>query len=236
MAAEPGTLLGHGRAADVYDIGGGRVLRRYRLVRPGLVEREAHVMRHLAAHGFPVPDVYDAAGTDLVMQKLAGRTMLADLERRPWRLWRHADSWAELHRRLAAVPVGDLAAHGVPQRFGPPESILHLDFHPDNIMLSPNGPVVFDWTNATLGPAAADVAQSWIVGATSTVDGGPVIAAVTKLVRGRLIDRFVDSSGRADAIAMVPAMAEYRLRDRNVRPEEADRIRALVASLDPSEC
>jgi Ser/Thr protein kinase RdoA (MazF antagonist) len=231
LAAEPGALLGHGRAADVYDIGGGRVLRRYRLVRPGLVEREAHVMRHLAAHGFPVPEVYDAGGADLVMQKLAGRTMLTDLERRPWRLWRHADHWAELHRRLATVPVGDLAAHGVPERFGPPASILHLDFHPDNIMLSPSGPVVFDWTNATLGPAAADVAQSWIVGATSTVDGGPVIAALTKVVRGRLIDRFVDSSGRADAIAMVPAMAEYRLRDRNVRPEEAARIHALVASL-----
>ena len=43
-------------------------------------------------------------------------------------------------------------------------------------MLTPDGPVVFDWTNATLGPAAADVAESWIVGATSTVDGGAVIA------------------------------------------------------------
>ena len=134
------------------------------------------------------------------------------------------------------VPVGDLVERGVPARFGPPESILHLDFHPDNIMLSPDGPVVFDWTNATIGPAAADVAQSWIVGATSTVEGGAVIGALVKLVRGRLMDRFVDACGRAEAIAMVPTMAEYRLRDRNVRPEEAVRIHELVASLrDPAE-
>ncbi len=232
---EPGPLLGHGRSADVYDVGGGRVLRRYRpdAVRPGLVEREALVMRHLAAHGFPVPEVFDADGGDLVMQRLDGRTMLTDLEHRPWRLGRHAELWAELHRRLAAVPVGDLVAQGVPARFGEPEAILHLDFHPDNIMLAPDGPVVFDWTNATIGPAAADVAQSWIVGATSTVDGGVIVGGITKLVRGRLMDRFVDACGRADAIAMIPRMAEYRLADRNVRPEEAERIHALVASLHP---
>jgi aminoglycoside phosphotransferase (APT) family kinase protein len=230
---DPGPLLGHGRSADVYDLGDGTVLRRYRpaAVRAGLVEREAMVMRHLADHGFPVPVVHDASGADLVMQRLDGHTMLTDLERRPWRLGRHAERWAELHRRLATVPVGDLVDRGVPARFGSPESILPLDFHPDNIMLTPDGPVVFDWTNATIGPAAADVAQSWIVGATSTVDGGFVIAAITRLVRGRLMDRFVDACGRADAIAMVPTMAEYRLQDRNVRPEEAARIHALVASL-----
>ena len=39
------------------------MLRRYRpeAVRDGLVEREALVMRHLADHGFPVPEVFDAA-------------------------------------------------------------------------------------------------------------------------------------------------------------------------------
>ena len=231
--AEPGPLIGRGRAADVFDIGGGRVLRRYREVRGrhDHVVTEANAMRHLAAHGYPVPAVHDAGGVDLVMDRLDGASMLTSLERGPWRTGRHADLWAALHRRLAAVPVGALVDAGLPVRFGAPDNVLHLDFHPDNIMLTPDGPVVIDWSNVALGPAPADVAQSWIIAATSTVDGGKAIAAMVRLVRGRLVDRFVDGCGRAAAIAMVPVVAEYRLADRNVRPEEADRIRHLVASL-----
>jgi len=231
LAAEPGRLIGTGRDADVYDLGDGRVLRRYKDGRLGRVEREALVMRHLSTLGYPVPEVFDAGGSDLVMSRLDGHTMLTDLERHPWRHGRHARLWADLHRRLATIPVGDLAEHGVPVRFGDPETVLHLDFHPDNIMLTPEGPVVFDWTNAALGPAAADVAESWIVGATSSLDGGIVIATIARLIRNRLMDGFVDACGRADAIAMVPTVAEYRLADRNVRPEEAARIHELVAGL-----
>jgi aminoglycoside phosphotransferase (APT) family kinase protein len=232
--AEPGPLIGRGRAADVFDIGAGRVLRRYRDgARHGQVLTEATAMRHLAASGFPVPAVHDADGSDLVMDRLDGISMLTAIERGPWRLGRLADLWAALHRRLAAVPVGALADAGLPVRFGPPESVLHLDFHPDNIMLTPDGPMVIDWSNVALGPAAADVAQSWIIAATSSVDGGPAVTALVRLVRGRLVDRFVDGCGRAAAIAMVPAVAELRLADRNVRPEEADRVRALAAALAP---
>ena len=105
------------------------------------------------------------------MERLHGVTMLDDLERRPWRVDRHADTWTEMHRRLRDVPVGDLADSGVTSRFGAPDAVLHLDFHPDNIMLTADGPVVFDWTNAALGPPAADVALAWLVAATSTADG-----------------------------------------------------------------
>lgn len=233
--ADPGPLIGRGRAADVFDIGGGRVLRRYRDGggRHGQVVTEATAMRHLAACGFPVPAVHDAQGFDLVMDRLEGVSMLTAIERGPWRLGRLADLWAALHRQLAAVPVGALADAGLPVRFGPPDNVLHLDFHPDNIMLTPDGPMVIDWSNVALGPAAADVAESWIIAATSSVDGGAVVRALVRLVRGRLVDRFVDGCGRAAAIAMLPSVAEHRLGDRNVRPEEADRIGALVAAVSP---
>ena len=60
MAAEvDGTLVGTGRNADVYDIGGGRVLRRYRDGREERsVETEAQVMAHARARGVPVPEVF----------------------------------------------------------------------------------------------------------------------------------------------------------------------------------
>ncbi len=226
---EPGRLIGSGRAADVYDIGGGRVLRRYRIgARPDVIGREVTVMCHVRAHGYPVPEVFDADGGDVVMERLVGVTMVDDLAARPWRVDRHAETWAELHRRLAAVPIGDLA---VESRFGAPESILHLDFHPLNIMLTADGPVVFDWTNAALGPPAADVALAWVIAATSTIDVPGWLRPIAGRLRRRMVDRFVDRCGRAAAIAILPTVADYRLADRNTLPEEAARVRQLAASL-----
>jgi aminoglycoside phosphotransferase (APT) family kinase protein len=227
---EPGRLIGSGRAADVYQLDGQRVLRRYRGDRPAGVEHEVAVMRHVRANGYPAPEVFDVEGNDIVMERLDGVTMLDDLSVRPWRMRRLADTWADLHRRLRSVPVGALAAT-VGSRFGPPDSILHLDFHPLNIMLTSDGPVVFDWTNAALGPASADVALAWVISATSTIDVPAHLRPIATWLRNRFVDRFVDSCGRAAAIAILPAVADYRLNDRNTLPEEAERVRDLVASI-----
>ena len=81
----PGRLLGSGRYTDVYDIGHGRVLRRYRDA-AAVPSREAEVMMHARAHGVPVPEVFDASGTDIVMEHVPGPTMVQVLTRRPWTL------------------------------------------------------------------------------------------------------------------------------------------------------
>ena len=108
---EPGRLIGSGRAADVYELDGQRVLRRYRIPgREADVEREVTVMRHVRANGYPAPEVFDVDGTDIVMDRLDGVTMLDDLSAHPWRMRRHAGMWAALHRRLRAVPVDPLTA------------------------------------------------------------------------------------------------------------------------------
>lgn len=52
MSDQPGKLIGSGRAADVYDLGDGTVLRRYR-AQVDDVEREAEVMRYVRSQGFP---------------------------------------------------------------------------------------------------------------------------------------------------------------------------------------
>ncbi len=215
----------------MFDIGGGRVGRRFRDSRrpADTVAREALVMAHLARHGYPVPADAAVVDGDLVMERLDGVTMLDDLAAHPWRVDAHARTWADLQIGLAAVPVAGLDPDALPVRFGPPAAILHLDFHPGNIMLTSRGPVVFDWTNASLGPPAADVAQAWIIAATSTVDGSRWVQALGRLLRRRLVNAFVDRCGRPAATDLLPAAARYRRRDRNVRPEEAARIDALVA-------
>src|SRR5215471_16630565 len=108
----PGPLIGAGRTADVFALGPDRVLRRYRTARD--TQREAGLMTYLAQAGFPVPKVYDSSGPDLVMERIRGRDMLADLGRRPWLVRRHARSLAELHDRLHQIP----APPGLRERYG----------------------------------------------------------------------------------------------------------------------
>src|SRR5260370_871676 len=115
---QPGPLVGAGRSADVYDIGQGRVLRRYHDPARS-VQREAEIMSWAAAHGVPVPEVFEADGPDIVMERVDGPTMLAYLARRPWRLLRPAAVLARLHEPVHAAPGLDWLPAPLGDRGGP---------------------------------------------------------------------------------------------------------------------
>jgi aminoglycoside phosphotransferase (APT) family kinase protein len=134
-------LIAAGRASEIFDLGDGRVLRRFRA--GGDPEHEALVMRHAHGHGYPVPRVVEVTADTLVLDRIEGPTMLSELRRRPWTLRSNASLLAQLHQRLhEIVAPPTLAAAGRGDR------LLHLDLHPDNVILSPGGPFVIDWTNS----------------------------------------------------------------------------------------
>ena len=171
----------------MFDAGPGRVLRRYREGEGGDVELEAAVMEHARSHGYPVPEVHDANGRDLVLERVDGQTMMADLARRPWLVGRHGKTLAALHRRLHEIP----APAGLRSHLGRGESLTHFDLHPENVLLSPNGPVVIDWSNAARGEPADDVAFTWVILATSTVPGPLPFRVVAKAGRDLLVNAFL---------------------------------------------
>ncbi|GAA3167193.1 phosphotransferase [Nonomuraea salmonea] len=190
---EVGELVGAGRSADVYAIGDGRVLRRYRV--DADARRELEIMAHVAAHGFPVPEVFpgESTATDLVMARLSGPTMLHAL----------------LAGRIGAEETGrTLAAllrrlHRIPARLSrePSDRILHLDLHPDNVMLTPDGPVVIDWCNAREGRPALDCALSALIIAQAAVDGESELAQAARAllaVLARELDEDLDAGGPLD--------------------------------------
>lgn len=228
MDGDDGQLIGRGRACDVYAAGPGRVRRRYREPHPGLAAREFAVMRHLAEHGFPVPAVLDHADDTIEMERVEGPTMLARLAARPWEVDRLADVLALLHRRLAAVPVAGVDLVAPFAAFAPAECVAHLDLHPDNVILSPGGPVVIDWTNTCLAPAGLDIAATWVVTATGEVDAPPWVAPIAGAIRRRFVGRFVDGAGRDDARRRLALAGARRLDDPHTSPAEADRVRALM--------
>lgn len=215
-------LLASGRTADVFAEGAGRVRRRYRASRD--CHSEAEVMRHARRHGFPVPEVFDAQSSDIVMERIDGRSMLDDLTRRPWRLRANADLLARLHDRLHAI----IAPGWLESRFGPERALLHLDLHPGNVLLAGDGPYVIDWTNAAAGPPAADVAQTWVLIASSLVPGGVWQRVTASLGRRLFLAAFLRQFDRATLMCQLPAVARARLSDDNVQAAERRAIEHLT--------
>ena len=111
---------------------------------------------------------------------------------------------AELHARLHRIPPeGD--------------RLVHLDLHPGNVLLARRGPVVIDWTNASGGDPALDVALTWVICATS---GG---------LAGRVFtQRFLRHVDREAARVALPAAVAFRLADGNVTEAERARARRLL--------
>lgn len=224
----PGTLIGAGRNADVYDIGDGRVLRRYRDGRdPRGVELQAQVMRHARAFGAPVPEVFEVSGPDIVMERAAGPTMLEVLGRRPWTLRRQAGVLARLHHLVHQVPA--LPELGTPcgDEDRGSHVLLHRDLHPMNVILTAAGPVIIDWEGAAAGPAIYDVALTWAIVDFSQVPGSGLEAAVTRAFQSLFTRSFVRAAGPIDQTWRATAV-RHRIADPNTLPEERARMERFL--------
>ena len=206
----------------MYEISADTVLRRYRDPHKSAL-LEAEVMRFARERGVPVPEVRDADGPDLTMQRLVGATMAAALARRPWQLRRGARRLATLHRQVHAVA----APEGLRQ-VGDGDALLHLDLHPENVVLTADGPFIIDWSNAAAGPPELDVADAWLVLSVAEMTGGPVRRQVIGALARRLAASFVRAS-EVDHLSQLNAAALRRLGDRNIGPAERSRIEQLVA-------
>jgi len=219
-----GRPLAAGRSANVYDLGGGRILRRYH-DRSRSAEREAEIITWAGQHGVPVPEVFDADGPVIVMEKVDGPTMLADLARCPWRLFRHAASLARLHEQVHAAP----ALAGLRTPFGESGGLLHTDLHPDNVLMSPRGPVLIDWESASRGPAEADLGLCWVVVTFSSVPGSAWQQGVGRAGQRLFANAVLRHAGMRRDDPWLAKTARFRLDDPHLLNVEAARIRRMLA-------
>jgi aminoglycoside phosphotransferase (APT) family kinase protein len=225
MLHAPGPLVASGRDSEIFEYGPGRVLRRSRNRRS--MEKEAKVMGYVAQHGYPVPRVEEisADGSELVMERIDGPTMLEAFSRQPWTLRRHAAVLAALHDRLHEIS-GPQALDPFPARG---DCLVHLDLHPLNVILSPKGPVVIDWSNATRGAGPADVALTWLVMIAAEIPGGGVQAVVGRVFRRLFIRSFLGHFDLAPVRAVLPVVGMWKCQDRNMRAAEVASMQRLVA-------
>ena len=143
--------------------------------------------------------------------------MVEVLGRAPWTVFRQADSLAQLHRQLHEIPAPDFLS---PSPMGPGASVLHLDLHPLNVLLSDSGPVVIDWTGACVGNANSDVALTWLMMSAGDIPGGRVRARFLGLGRRLLTDRFFGNFDRDAVASQVKAAATWKATDTNLSADE----------------
>ena len=109
--------------------------------------------------------------------------MLQDMNARPWMIFKHARSLAELHVKINKQSINGLPSYKDRLRYDIrkaqhlPEGlrdktlamldplpdgqrICHGDYHPGNVILTKNGPIVIDWMTACMGSPWTDVART----------------------------------------------------------------------------
>ncbi len=184
-------------------------------------------MEYARSHGYPVPAVSELSGdgTDLVMERLDGPVMLTALSRRPWSLRSQAGVLADLHHRLHEIPAPSWVPNA-PSGHG--ESLVHLDLHPLNVILTERGPMVIDWPRAARGNGATDVALTWLLMASGSIPSGHLWGAVLGRFRSALVASFLSHVDRDEVRAELPAVAAWKLEDPNMTAPERAAMEALV--------
>ena len=186
-----GPKLADGRTAEVFAWGDDQILKLYREGwKRRTVEFEYRQALASQQTGYRVPQVEKVIDLDgrygIIYQRVEGDTMLAVLRQKLYRFPYFARQMADLHAEMHTKTARDLepvherlagkisavadftdeekhALHTRLFQLPQDEKLLHGDFHPDNILLTPNGPVIIDWIDATLGHPLADVARTVVI-------------------------------------------------------------------------
>ena len=183
--------IAEGREAEIFEYGERRVLRLYRSDRPlEHAQEQAAILQAAAGAGVRVPAVYGVETVDgrhgIVLERISGDDLFEIIARNPWRIFSLSSLTARLQANMhqkaappALSPVREshrqaISDSGAPAEFTDAalksldrlpdgDRLLHGDFHPGNIMLGDQGPVIIDWTNAMRGSPEADFARSMLI-------------------------------------------------------------------------
>lgn len=192
VAASCPECIAEGREAEIFSWGDDAVLRLYR--DPHADERADREMAVLASVRSILPLVPAprarltwAGRPGIVMERIAGRDVLTQCQRRPWRLFALAALTGRVHARLHALRADDALpalravlrarialapevpdalrrpALAVLETLGDGDALCHGDFQPGNVLLAPQGPVVIDWANAARGDPEGDFARTTLM-------------------------------------------------------------------------
>lgn len=184
-----GELVGRGNTANVYRWGNHEVIKIFHdhfnsSYEANKEAKNAEMISSLKLRAPQYSGLLEYEGKScLVYERIDGPTMLWQIEPTKDSISYRAKLMAQLHAEIhhakvetkpnLKTEIGALIhssavinehekhtiqhiLHALPEG----QAICHYDFHPDNIIISPQGPIVIDWLNVLIGHQAADVARS----------------------------------------------------------------------------
>ena len=259
-----GVRLAEGREAEVFLQSEGRVLKLWRLADDGpKAEREYAVCRLLGSLAPAVHELVDVDGRPgLVMDRIDGDSLLAQLERRPYEVFRAARVLARVHVELNARPApkelpdlkqllasrlalaGRLPAEHrdlslrLLDSLPDGDRLCHNDFHLGNLLGSWDAPVAIDWGWAARGDPTSDVARTELLQRIGALPPGvPVVfRGLARIGRGLLTEGYLRTYRRMGAIGST--IDRWRFVHRAARfaddiPEEHSRLLGLLDHAAP---
>ena len=198
-----------GADATIWRVGYGDAdyaLRLLRADQAAMARREVVLMAVAYAASIPVPRVLAEGSWEnrpaLLMSWMPGRLVRHELECRPWRAWALGVQFGRIQAMIHAVPVPaalrrhpvswiewgepDAALRDRLRRSSDGEVLLHLDYHPANVLVE-RGRVsgVLDWANARAGDRRADLARTAAILRFAPLGEGP--SAVVAVARRAFI-------------------------------------------------
>ena len=244
--------IAQGRTAEIYAWDDGLVLKLYReWCPPDWVDYEARIARAVYEAGVPSPEAGETVEVDgrrgLMYERLEGIAMLQDMNTRPWTLWKHARSLGELHATIHQKSITGLPSYKERLRYDMGKvtqltdeqqrraltileqlpdghNLCHGDFHPGNVLLTKNGPVVIDWMTACSGSPWADVARTSLLLSIGAKSAGrqvnPLIRAAIQLYHRTYLNRYhaLHPDTTNELTRWTPVIAAARLSE-NIIPE-----------------
>jgi aminoglycoside phosphotransferase (APT) family kinase protein len=183
--------IGEGRTAEIFALDDHRIAKVFRSHVPDhFIDRELKISETVQGLGIKVPKVYGIEIINeknaIIYEKVDGNTLISTLAKKPWHAKEVGQKMARLHyevhskngegldsykdflkRHIAQVDelTEEEKAKIVAYLATLPDGtqLCHGDFHPDNILISPKGSVVIDWTTAVTGNPLADVARTAMI-------------------------------------------------------------------------
>ena len=211
--SELGPKIGEGLTAEIYQYNGSRVVKLFREgVSASAAMYEAKIGRIVYSAGLPAPEVGEIVECEgragILFEEILGDSMLDVLSSNPWSMGKMLKLFVDVQQTINSTAGSELPSakermaraieseprlsaeerkklHMILKNVPDGNAICHGDYHPDNIIITANGPKVIDWVTAVRGDPVADIGRTALLLLSGTPVGlGPVRRAVIKAFRG----------------------------------------------------